>query len=230
MPPQSDSPASVSVQTAVQRRGAVRHFLPRPVDRAVLEDAFGLAQWAPSNCNTQPWVVYLASGETRNKLEARLKQDGKSFHFTTDIPFLSDSFTPLYEARKKEHGARMYAANDVHRHDREGDRQVLMRNLSFFGAPHVAFYFMPAWGNERQASDVGMYAQTVALTLAAYGIATCPQTVLGFFCDPVREVLGVDADMKLLYGMSIGYADTSHPGWRIEQERAGVREAVTFLD
>ncbi len=226
----ADTPSTVDLETAITRRAAVRWFLPDPVDRDILRKAFALAQKAPSNCNSQPWVVYLASGDTKARLIAALQEDGKTFKKSTDVPFLADKFTPLYEERRVEHGQRMYAANGAARQDKDGTDIVLMRNLSFFGAPHVAYFFMPAWGNERQASDVGMYAQTLALTLASFGVASCPQTVLGFFCDPVRRVLGIGADHKLLYGMSIGYADTAHPGWRIEQERASVDEAVTFLD
>ena len=59
---------------SIRERRSVRGFLPRPVPRDVLEEVFGLAQHAPSNCNVQPWRVYIASGDAVEKLRAALLQ------------------------------------------------------------------------------------------------------------------------------------------------------------
>jgi hypothetical protein len=77
--------------------------------------------------------------------------------------------------------------------------EVFRHNLEFYGAPHVAFLFMPLVGDGvRVASDIGMYAQNFLLSLTARGLAGVPKTLLGMFADPVREMLGVGDDMKLL--------------------------------
>src|SRR3546814_18742594 len=49
-------------ETIAGRRRAVRAFLPRPVDRALIERAITIAATAPSSCNTQPWPLHIASG------------------------------------------------------------------------------------------------------------------------------------------------------------------------
>ena len=84
-----------------------------------------------------------------------------------------------------------------------------MRNLEFFDAPHVAFIFMPDWADIREAADVGMYAQNLMLTMQAHGVASCPQTILGYNADVVREQIGIEPSQKLLFGISFGYADMS---------------------
>ena len=45
-------------------RRSLRAFLPQAVDAQTLEQVFAVAQRAPSNCNTQPWLVHVASGES----------------------------------------------------------------------------------------------------------------------------------------------------------------------
>ena len=45
---------------------------PEPVPRDIIESAFGGAQRAPSNCNTQPWFVHVVTGETLERLRAEL--------------------------------------------------------------------------------------------------------------------------------------------------------------
>jgi nitroreductase len=47
---------------AVHARHSYRGFLPKVVDEKTLNAVFELANWAPSNCNVQPWHVHVVSG------------------------------------------------------------------------------------------------------------------------------------------------------------------------
>ena len=64
--------------------------------------------------------------------------------------------------------------------------------------------------------------------MQAHGIASCPQTILGYNSDVVREHLGVDASEKLLFGISFGYADMSRPENQIQPPRATLSELTHF--
>ncbi|MEO6698644.1 MAG: nitroreductase family protein, partial [Paraperlucidibaca sp.] len=67
------SPHSLSAFDAITQRRSVRGYLPESVSDDVLRSVFELAQAAPSNCNVQPWQVYVASGETRDCLRERMR-------------------------------------------------------------------------------------------------------------------------------------------------------------
>nr|WP_230885895.1 nitroreductase family protein [Streptomyces spinoverrucosus] len=80
----------------------------------------------------------------------------------------------------------------MRREDRTARKAAAREGLNFFGAPHAAFLFMPAFGDGvRAAGDIGMYGQNFLLSLAARGFDGVPQTMLGFYADTVREFLGV---------------------------------------
>ena len=83
-------------------------------------------------------------------------------------------------ARSKRRDA-LYGAMGVERHDREGRRAAYVRNHAFFGAPHVVFIFMHRPFDTREATDLGMYAQTLMLALTSRGIASCAQGALGLY-------------------------------------------------
>ncbi|MNL62706.1 Nitroreductase family protein [compost metagenome] len=88
---------------------------------------------------------------------------------------------------------------------------------------------MPAIGDSvRTASDIGMYAQTLLLSLVAHGFAGIPQTVLGFYPHTIREILDIPNEFKLLFGISFGYADLNTPSQRIDVGRATLSESVVF--
>ena len=69
----SDSHAA-SFSELVERRVSTRAFLPDPVPRAEIERALALACGAPSNCNTQPWLIAVASGAVRDHLAAAISE------------------------------------------------------------------------------------------------------------------------------------------------------------
>ena len=55
----------MSLIDAIYGRRSVRGFLDKEIPKDVLNRVFEIAQKSPSNCNVQPWKVYVASGELK---------------------------------------------------------------------------------------------------------------------------------------------------------------------
>lgn len=214
----------------VRRRRSTRAFLPQPLSeadlRAVLEDA----QCAPSNSNSQPWVPHIVSGTKRDELSCELLRAARESRVSLDF-----TFDPTYGGDEvllrhiHDYGHGYHEAMGVARDDWEARGRLQMRNLEFFGAPHVMFLFVPLVGDGvRIAVDVGMYAQTFLLSLAARGFAGVSQTSLGLQADVVREVLDVPARLKLLFGISFGYEDPNADANSFRAGRGPISETVVF--
>jgi len=205
----------------------MRAFLPEPVAQSVLETVFTAAQRAPSNCNTQPWLVHVASGDTLERLRTALPELFAAGQTSLDFPY-DGSYSGVYKERQYGAAAALYDSAGIAREDKAARQQQFMRNFTFFDAPHVAFLFLPEPFGLREACDLGMYAQTLMLAMTANGLGSCPQTSLSFEADCIREILGVDASNKLLFGISFGYPDPSAPVNDCITARAGVDDTVTF--
>lgn len=218
--------ASTFIELARSRR-SIRGFLPERFDQATLDSIFEAANTAPSNCNTQPWKIYVASGELRDRLSKRLLETIGQGEHVLDFPYEAKYFDE-YRKRQLDVGLMLYEALGVTREDKEGKKRAWLRNLEFFDAPHVAFIFMPDWCEIREAIDVGMYAQNLMLSIAAHGAASCPQTILGYNADVVREAFGIEPNMKLLFGISFGLEDMSLPENQIVPDRAALTENTHF--
>ncbi|WP_204352865.1 nitroreductase [Salinicola peritrichatus] len=218
-----------SFQDVVRSRHSTRGFLPTPIPRGILEEMLREAQYAPSNCNTQPWNVHVVSGKKLQELSAILVDALRAEHYTLDFSFDKNDYPEPYKTRVAEQGGRYYRALGVARGDALSRAEVVERNLRFFGAPHAAFLFLPAVGdNVRVASDVGMYAQTFLLSLAARGYAGVPQAVLGYFADTVRQALGVPDELKLLFGISFGMPDSTHAAFNYREDRIPLEESIVW--
>ena len=217
---------TMTVDEAIRARRSVRGFLPREAPEALIREAFALAQWAPSNCNAQPWSTHVVFGPALAELKRELVAAAEAATpMNPDFP-AEYAFTGVYRERQIDAARQLYAAMGVARGDSEGRKRAYLRNFAAFDAPHVAFVFMDAAFGVREAADVGMYAQTLILALAARGLATCPQGALSFFPDIVRNRLGVAANEKLLFGIAFGYEDASVPANAARVGRAA--EAARF--
>ena len=220
---------TASFYETVRARRAVRAFQPTPLSEDVIRDVLDEAQCAPSNCNTQPWTVHIASGEARARLSESLLLANDENRFTPDFSFDTNDFFGPYAERSRAQGQSYYQALGIAREDYDERRVAGRANLTFFGAPHVALLFMPSFGdNVRAASDMGMYGQTFLLALAARGLGGIPQTMLGFFAATVRKQLSVTDDLKLLFGISFGHVDEAAPGNAFRIGREPLSESVVF--
>lgn len=229
----STKPQAVDLEQAAifkelsKKRRSIRGFLPQQLDQETLNTIFETANYAPSNCNTQPWHSYVASGELRDQLSEQLIATIGQGDNVLDFPYEAKYFDE-YRKRQLDVGILLYEALGVTREDKEGKKRSWLRNLEFFDAPHVVFIFMPDWCEIREAIDVGMYAQNLMLSIAAHGAASCPQTILGYNSDVVREAFGIESNMKLLFGISFGLEDKTLPENQIVPDRAALAENTHF--
>lgn len=211
----------------VASRRSLRAFLPQAVDKKTLEHVFSVALHAPSNCNTQPWLVHVASGESLEKLRTEMSSRFMAGEITMDFPY-DGVYEGVYKQRQHGSARALYDAVNVTREDKAGRHQQFMRNFTFFDAPHAAFLFLPEPFGLREAADLGIYAQTLMLAMTAHGLGSCPQAALSFQVDFVRKTLGIDAGNKLLFGISFGYPDPDAPANTCTTDRAALADVVTF--
>jgi nitroreductase len=218
-----------SFHAVVRGRRSARSFLSQPVPDPLLQAVLDDARHTPSNANVQPWVVHIASGAARERLSQAMLAAAEAERMTLDFPFSYDDLYGLYRERQEAQGAGYFQAAGVPRDAGEQRRFAIRRNLEFFGAPHVCLLFMaPVYDSVRVAGDVGMFGQTFLLSLASHGLAGVPQTLLSFFADTVRQTLGVDPSLKLLFGISFGYPEPNHPVNAYPLAKAPINETVTF--
>jgi nitroreductase len=221
-------PALAAFAELVAERRSVRGFHPDPLPQPLLDELFAIAQQAPSNCNTQPWLVHVASGAAierlRNALHAAAAGGAEP---RPDYPPRA-AYPGVYRERQIEAAKLLFAARGIGRHDSEGRTRSALANFRFFEAPHVAFIFMPDWGGVREAVDCGIYAQTLMLALTAAGLASCAQGALGNYPEIVRSELGIAEDQRLLFGIAFGREDVAHATRPVRPPRGPLGSTTVF--
>ncbi|MED5433203.1 MAG: nitroreductase [Pseudomonadota bacterium] len=219
---------SMSLADALKQRRSVRGFLDKPVPQEVLESVFSLAQHAPSNCNIQPWQVWVASGQVRNALRERMVDK-----VSRGVPFAPDyeslpRFDGVYRQRQVDCAMELYGSMGIAREDREGRQRAELRNFQLFDAPHVVFIGMEKQFGVTVALDVGMYIQSLLLTMTAHGLGACAQGSMRYYPDDVRELLEIPESTAIVLGISFGYEDPEIAANRTRVGRVALGESVRF--
>ncbi len=218
------------LDATIKTRRAVRGFLSdKFVPDEILREVLELAQHAPSNCNAQPWRVYVVGGGKCQELKAVLTAeiDGGNFG-NPENPI--DTFSDEYRVRQIECAVALYSVVGVERDDKPGRLAVLRRNYEFFNAPHALIICMDKSFGIGVVLDVGIYLQTLMLAFEARGISSCAQACLRSHPNLIRETLGIPENLRILCGLSFGYEDAGDPINKCRQGRQPIEENVTFVE
>lgn len=213
---------------AITTRRSVRGFRPDPVSDDVLQAIFDLARTAPSNCNTQPWTCYVASGACKDRLRAQfLQRQEDRVAGTPDFSYVSQ-FEGEYRKRQVECAVALYNEMGIARDDKPGRLRAVRRNFEFFDAPHILFLGMDRKFGSTIALDVGIYAQTLMLAMTAFGVGSCAMGSMRAYPDLVREAFQLDEDTGILLGISFGYEDPDVQANRTRTSREPLSDSVIF--
>ncbi|MDO9519218.1 MAG: nitroreductase [Pseudohongiella sp.] len=220
--------SDMSLEQAIRQRRSVRGYLPDLVPDDVLQNIFELAQLAPSNCNVQPWKVYIASEALRDRLSTEMQRrilEGVTPN--PDYDYRGD-FVGEYRTRQVECAVALYNEMGIERNDKPGRQRAIMRNFEFFDAPYMAFIGMDKAFGTTVAIDVGMYAQNLMLLLVAHGLHSCPMGTMRNYPDLVREAFGLGEENRILFGLAFGYEDPDVAANRTRTTRDPVSTSVIF--
>jgi nitroreductase len=198
-----------AVDEVIQSRKATRSFLDTPVEKRLVVEILNVARFAPSNSNTQPWRVYVVTGQMQDVLSRDL-YNAHQYHsneYTAEFKHFPDVLRNQFLERQGEFASRYYTCLGIERTDEAARHAQTARNFLFFGAP-VGLIFTISDTLERGSwIDYGIFLQTIMLAAKARGIDTCPQISFAKYHTVIRRHLHIPTDETVVCGMSMGYAD-----------------------
>jgi len=201
----SQPKASAAFETLVKDRHSIRVFRQEPVPKELLHESLALAQNSPSNSNTQPWQLYLASGASLERVVKALKEAASVS--APNIPPLPDNFKHY----RTEFGKSLYQGGyGISRDDKDARAAAVLRNFEFFGAPLAGVICMDSTLDRWDSMSVGMWLQTFMLALRERGLGSCLQVSVVGYPEVLRKELNIGEGMTLLSGVAIGWPDESN--------------------
>lgn len=221
----------MDVKTALKTRHSTRAFLDKGVPTDLVNEILEHAKHAPSGVNTQPWQVAVVTGQTKNKLSAKMETIFRSgTKGKMDYQYYPLEWNDVYKKRRKECGLLMYSTLNITREDKQKQIDQWSKNYRSFDAPVMLLFFIDTMLEKGSYVDYGMFLQSVMLTATSLGLSTCPQAALGEYPEIAREVLGYTDNKVLICGIALGYEDKEHLVNSYRTSRASLDDFVRYFD
>jgi nitroreductase len=204
-----------SVDAAMLSRYSNRAFLPKPVERGLLQNLLQVAARAPSGTNTQPWKVYVLQGAPKDALVQKVcaahtalaADPSLAAQYQEEYDYYPTQWVSPYIDRRRECGFGLYGVLGLAKGDKAGMHAQHQQNFKFFGAPVGLMFTMDRVMGRGSLMDYGMFLQNIMLAARARGLHTCPQAAWNGFSKIILPHIGALDNELLVCGMSLGYAD-----------------------
>ena len=207
------TPEQKIVDEVIASRRSIRAFLPAQVAKEDIEAMLKVASCAPSGSNTQPWKVYVLTGEIRQRLSAEIfatyLDAEQAAQHKEEYNYYPLQWESPYIERRRKTGWDLYALLGLTRDNKAGMQAQHGRNFQFFDAPVGLIFTIDRIMEQGSWLDYGMFLQNLMIAARARGLDTCPQAAFTQFHKVIARVLQIPDGEQLVCGMALGYADHS---------------------
>ncbi|OGB22151.1 MAG: nitrobenzoate reductase [Burkholderiales bacterium RIFCSPLOWO2_02_FULL_57_36] len=222
------------VDEAITSRRSIRAFLPTPVAQEDVEAILHVASHAPSGTNTQPWKVYVLTGETKQRLsdeilKVYLDPELSSQH-SEEYHYYPQQWVSPYIDRRRKIGWDLYSLLGLGRDNKAGMQAQHARNYRFFDAPVGMIFTIDRILELGSWLDYGMFLQNIMVAARGRGLDTCPQAAFTQYHKVISSVLDLPDSEQVVCGMSLGFADPGKIENTLVTEREPVSAFVKFLE
>ena len=225
---------TAAVDAAITSRRSIRAFLPTPVPRETIEAILEVAARAPSGTNTQPWKVYVLTGEAKlalsRKIRAAYDDAQQRATHAEEYAYYPTEWKSPYIDRRRKIGWDLYGLLNIGRADKERMHAQHGRNYEFFDAPVGLIFTIDRILQQGSWLDYGMFLQNIMIAARGRGLDTCPQAAFIQFHRVIAEHVGAPDKEQVVCGMSLGYADPNAIENTLVTERASVDAFARFLE
>ncbi|MDQ6628147.1 MAG: nitroreductase [Pseudomonadota bacterium] len=223
-----------AVDAAITSRRSIRAYLSTPVARTTIEAVLGVASRAPSGTNTQPWNVYVLTGQAKRDLSRRIVSayddpTERAAH-TEEYAYYPTEWKPPFIDRRRKVGWDLYGLLGIAKTDKARMHAQHARNYDFFGAPVGLMFTIDRIMRQGSWLDFGMFLQSVMVAARGHGLDTCPQAAFTQFHRIIMPAIGAPENQQLVCGMSLGYGDPAAIENSLVTEREPVSGFVRFIE
>jgi nitroreductase len=220
----------MEIREVIKGRRSIRKYKPDEVPENLIREIIEDARWAPSGGNTQPWELYVATGESLRKFkEANRRNLLEGVPPTPDIAMQQD-WPEVMKMRYQALARNTLTSQNIDRKDQEARRKYNADMFALFDGPGLILFCLDkALSLEYAMLDIGMILQTVCSLAYDRGLGTCILAASILYPQLAREILSVPGSKNVVIGIALGYPDWEAPVNNFKRERAELDEFVFWV-
>lgn len=220
----------MKLREAIRNRRSIRSFLPRPVEKGLIEGVISDALWAPSWGNTQPWEIIVVTGNTLATFKAANKNSVMSGKQSDPDVSMPQEWPKPNKSRYQDVGRRTLEALSIPREDAEGRLNFYTHMMELFDAPVLLLITVDKdISLEYSMLDVGLLVQTLCLLAHERGLGTCVMAAAVQYPDSLRTLCSIPDTKRIVIGVALGWPDQTSPVNTFERVRGDFDEFVRWV-
>ena len=213
-------------------RRSIRGYKPDPVPKQVIEEVLELAVRSPSSMNTQPWHLYVVTGEPLDKIrKENTERNISGVHPSREIRTPNKGYEGHHRERQIEIAVQLFQKMGIERDDKEGRQDWVLRGFRQFDAPLsiVVTFDRELLDDDISKFDCGGIVNGLVTAGWSKGLGAVINSQ-GIMQSPVvREHAGIPDDQVIMICVAMGYPDDSFPANEVVSKRKSISELATFV-
>jgi nitroreductase len=215
---------------AMLARHSSRDFKPEPVAKETLMKILEAATRSPSSGNSQPWEIFVASGEPLEKIRQsyleRFQQGvpGKPEFTTTPLP----QWPAHMQERMSTQRAERFKLLGIDLQDNAAIKVNMETGSRLWGAPVLIVLCMDHTLMASSAYDIGLLTQNILLAARNLGVDSIVAMGLVTHPDILRKEIEIPDSQQIVIGVALGYQDEQSVINSFRSSRRPIQEVVTF--
>ena len=213
-------------------RRSIRGYKPDPVPKEVIEEVLELAVRSPSSMNTQPWHLYVVTGEPLDKIrKENTERNISGVPPSREIRTPNKGYEGHHRERQIEIAVQLFQKMGIERDDKEGRQDWVLRGFRQFDAPLsiVVTFDRELLDDDISKFDCGGIVNGLVTAGWSKGLVAVINSQ-GIMQSPVvREHAGIPDDQVIMICVAMGYTDDSFPANEVISKRKSISELATFV-
>ncbi|MEE8419315.1 MAG: nitroreductase [Dehalococcoidales bacterium] len=218
----------MDVIEAITARTSVRDFTSSPIEKETIMKILETATLSPSGGNGQPWELFVAAGETIERIRQQYQEQSLNRQAAPGGPggpppqpdYIRERMATIRKERLEL--LRLDPA------DPESGKVFQEWGARLFGVPVLVVICMD--GALTNNLDIGLLIQTLCLSAQGYGISSF---IAGAFVsqrDILRQELEIPENLNIITGVGLGYPNNDNIINTYRSPRRPIEEVVRYRD
>ena len=197
--------SKMNFKELMKERHSARYFQSKEIPKDVLKEIISTSLLSPSWGNSQPWNIYVASGETLSEIrKIWISKGNEKIKGYADMdPAHRTNFS---ERSQKNMEILTKYAQECNIKD-PNCKSFGGVQYELFNAPTVVYLTLPKGYTNYSVLDLGGLEMSIMLAAKDLGVDSIPAYVTILYPDVIRKYCKIPDNEHIIIGIALGYED-----------------------
>ena len=207
----------------MKERHSCRKFQSKKIPEEVLKDIISISLMSPSWCNSQPWTIYVAKGNTLE--EIRKEWISKNKEKVKGYADINPGHRTDFSERSQATMAKFFKIGD----NLTNKNELEESNADFFNAQAMVYLTLNKGHQPYSVLDLGGIEMAIMLAAKDHGVDSIPAYTTIMYPDVLRKYMKISDKEDIVIGVALGYEEKS-PLNDLRSEKLTIEEACHFFN